>query len=623
MSIETFALVDDLNQEVNILSLGKNIIGRGSVELKGVSYIAISSPNCSVSRIQANIEICPNGDAWICDCNSTNGTFLAVNKTTMTKEGDTIDHLGICLKEKYFYQLSPGCRITFGDVGRIFQRIVIPDEKTSVGAFHRQSLSTSSGDAMTTRERNTIPLEKGQKISRNKSGTDGVAKQDDAPQEVLLGETNAAGAVKKHRVGQASDPSVAAPPGTTGAATGHGHATSITHEETQPRSNLAALTELHLPYLSKEVLLHPSASSDCSSTLSSRRSTSAMETTAHLLPAVEPADGPASSSSSSACMGLTEGEKDEQARRRRRTRLTSEVGAMAEEHHHHPSSSPSLSKTMPASSRDGNAMPPTLRTPNESEAILSTSAPEVKRVRKEETKGIRKRASTTTSPLPLFFACLSGMEASEREEARRSLQKHKGAITDDITKADVLIVHHPAVRTPKCIIAVGRGLPIVALEGFQRFLSALMGEVTPDEEVEGRDGHDRWQALCARHDLLQHTVSVSHGNTEYTSALLQASILQRQRNQPHHKRGEEEKGGRGDSGILEGHTFSLQAIPTKLKQVATEIITGCGGNIFTSKGRRKVVDTDAPTVIPIDGEGGLAALYDGILRGNVEKCVTP
>ncbi|KAG8349121.1 FHA domain [Trypanosoma vivax] len=105
-----YFLVDEKKGKVMWLQVGKTIIGRGpSHGLGGAALFCIESPLLAVSRVQAIIELVSNGDAWLQDCGSTNGTFLSVNAG-----------LGIRLKPQRVYQLTPGNHIVFGDVRTLF-----------------------------------------------------------------------------------------------------------------------------------------------------------------------------------------------------------------------------------------------------------------------------------------------------------------------------------------------------------------------------------------------------------------------------------------------------------------------------------------------------------------------
>ncbi|KEG15458.1 hypothetical protein DQ04_00071260 [Trypanosoma grayi] len=135
--MEHYALIDAVRGKTEPLRVGKNLIGRSCAHrVDGASFIGLESPNGAVSRLQAIVELAENGDAWISDCNSTNGTFVAV------KEG-----LGIRLQPERFYQLKPGTRVTFGDAEMVFDdNCVLSDactRRSGVPAQTPCSLSTS------------------------------------------------------------------------------------------------------------------------------------------------------------------------------------------------------------------------------------------------------------------------------------------------------------------------------------------------------------------------------------------------------------------------------------------------------------------------------------------------
>lgn len=383
----TYALVDAAHSDV--LQLGRNVIGRGSVTLEGVSFIEISSANSSVSRVQAHIEICPNGDAWICDCNSTNGTFLCIH------EGP-----GVCLEQKHYYQLSDGCRIIFGDVERIFRNL----------------------------DRNP-PL----------IGSD-------SPDRVVAGE-----------------------------------AQRTVHEDT-PTSNRAAPPTV-------------------------RRSKQESTTSPPLRKRI--ADTPY---------------------------LASAVGLLSEE----------TSRASDANARD----------------TTDLKSPPAKRVRSE--------ASSETALA--VVACLSGMDAEERDEATRLIRPH-GKVVADISKANVLVVKVPAVRTPKFIIAIGRGIPVVAFTCF----SSASEPITKEK-------------------LMSSVVSLTHEGKSYTNSFLQSVLTQSVVGTP----------------ILTNLTFNLQNLPPKSRSVAKDVIVSCGGGVITRKPARGSGGSASVTDIR---EDNLNDLYDSILSG--------
>jgi hypothetical protein len=56
---------------------GRNIIGRSVQPIADPWFVHLESPRAAVSRAHAHIFVCANGDAWLEDCGSTNGTLVA------------------------------------------------------------------------------------------------------------------------------------------------------------------------------------------------------------------------------------------------------------------------------------------------------------------------------------------------------------------------------------------------------------------------------------------------------------------------------------------------------------------------------------------------------------------
>ncbi|EPY28496.1 hypothetical protein STCU_00529 [Strigomonas culicis] len=372
-SDSVYCLVDD--DHTDPLHVGKNVVGRSAVDVEGVQFINIDSPRAAVSRMQAFIEVAPNGDAWITDCKSTNGTFLSV------REGE-----GVRLEPNYYYQLTEGCHIVFGDVERRF-----------------------------------VVLTKAELLKRQR---DAKTPSPPRPQKVSL-------SPRETPPSQAQAPE-ARP------STGQGRNTVMTD----------------VPYL-------------------------------------QPVAGPS--------------EKD-----RKRAR------------------SPSVEK-------NSQQQKPV---PSQTKVSFAVEGP--------------------------LRVCISGMDEKERMETAKLIKKRRGKIEDDILEANLLIVNVPAVRTPKFIIAVARGIPIVSKKGFD----------APDflEHVD------------------RHIVSLKHDNRTYTSAVLTRVIFRANRKP-----------------ALQHNSYNISALPQKVKSVADEVISGCGGTVF----RRKA---DKGTLLT---EKDLNDLYDTILSGRL------
>lgn len=389
-----YCLVD--GDRTDPLHVGKNVVGRSTVDVEGVQFINIDSPRAAVSRMQAFIEVAPNGDAWITDCKSTNGTFLSV------RDGE-----GIRLEPNYYYQLVEGCHIVFGDVEKRF--VVLTQA------------------------------------------------------ELLKRREDVAGA----------------PPAPSAAAT------ATAKKNPKPSRTRSPLSQPQGAPTAKK----------------SPRSSQARKTVMTDVPYLEPASPPP---------------KD--GRKRARSPAKAETGSQNEQ---------PAAQSQPGQSASQSA-----------ETSFAVEQP--------------------------LRVCISGMEEKERMETAKLIKKRHGKIEDNIEEANLLIVNIPAVRTPKFIIAVGRGIPVVSKKGFD----------APDflEHV------DRY-IVCLKHET--HT---------YPPATLRRVIF------------------RSDmKPALQGTTYNLSALPQKMKAVAEEIISGCGGTAL----RRKV---DKGTVL---SESDLNDLYDSILSGKL------
>lgn len=386
------------------LLAGKNVVGRSAVPVEGVSFISVESPRAAVSRLQAIIEIAPNGDAWISDCNSTNGTFLAVN------EG-----VGIRLEPSHHYQLQHGNRVVFGDVERTFVRCTGQE----VVSLQQAEAASPSTVALAVRSPSTTTP-----ATPSKSPATAAAKEE------------AAAVIKAPRSQRPSGSNAPSP---------------------QERRTT--------PYLQDSEI------------------------------------------------ALT---------------------------------SPTVSRKRSRPSETETATRPSSR--NESDAVAECGRGE-------------NGHKLETAPI----ACLSGMDANQRRAVQKLLKQHGGRSVEEITKANLLVVPSPAVRTPKFIIAVGRGIPVVSVKYLE---SVSLGTIDP------------------------FIVPLKHGNHTYTAGQLRKAIFRTDQ-----------------TPLLTGQRYTVSALPAKVKGVAEEIVEGCGGEVY----RRR---SGAPAEAVELTESSLDSLYDRILRGS-------
>ncbi|CBZ30539.1 conserved hypothetical protein [Leishmania mexicana MHOM/GT/2001/U1103] len=406
MSTTAYALVAKEKQYP--LQVGKNVVGRSSVPVEGVSFINLESPLAAISRMQAFVDIGANGDAWISDCNSTNGTFLGIRPGP-----------GIRLEANRYYQLSPGCRIVFGDVVCTFETL---------------------SEAPPTPQHSAHPLTS---PSRSARKTESLGVMD-----------------------AFTDNAVNTTP-----------ARELSKQANAHRSNV--------PYLEETGSL-------------SREPAALRETAA-------------------------------------------------------------ATKKTPHRERPEPTTPsrPLKRTKVESAAPSSSV--------KVKTAATVKATTAARTLAARPHVCLTGMDSAERAAITKRVRELKGRVVDDITKANLLVVATPPVRTPKFIVAVARGIPVVSVD-----------------------------YICNRRteldDARHHIVSLKTDQHTYTAAELKKVIYRKDA-----------------SPLLQGVSFNIAALSSKSKSVAAEIITSSGGDVVSTKKGGGTALTDAH----------LDKLYDSILRGKV------
>lgn len=135
-------------------------------------------------------------------------------------------------------------------------------------------------------------------------------------------------------------------------------------------------------------------------------------------------------------------------------------------------------------------------------------------------------------------ACLSGMDDKEKTSITKAISCLGGSVVDEVTSATLLVVNLPANRTPKFIIAVALGVPIVSKKYIE-------------------DG-------APRDTIAQYVPELLHATHRYTSVEIARAIATHaaRRSLP-----------------LDGLTFNLQTLPAKVRTVASDIIRSCGGTV--------------------------------------------
>ncbi|CBH10320.1 hypothetical protein, conserved [Trypanosoma brucei gambiense DAL972] len=184
---------------------------------------------------------------------------------------------------------------------------------------------------------------------------------------------------------------------------------------------------------------------------------------------------------------------------------------------------------------------------------------------KSETTARGSRLNPKSKSKGRVKVCFSGMCGEATLAAKFLAKKHRWSIVDNVCMADLLIINHPPVRTPKFIIAVARGIPVVTEEFF---------------------------ACGDMRQVRQFAPSLVHNNCTYDAGRLFQVITSNV----------------GKPALL-GRRFSLEKVPPAWRRTARNILTGCGAVVFTKGTKRK-------SVISLTG-ATLTALYDDILRGKV------
>ncbi|ORC93834.1 uncharacterized protein TM35_000017110 [Trypanosoma theileri] len=444
--------------KVEMLRVGNNIIGRSAIPVSdGVSFISLESPRAAVSRMQAVIEVAKNGDAWLRDCNSTNGTFAAVG-----------GGIGIRLEPERFYQLKPGTRITFGDVEMLFDCNSLSQIETQVqknGILHPTPCSPSTTCT-------TTPIGPCTELLHG-SGTSPVA-----PTKTIS-RTIDENTREEELVKEGATPTV-----------------SNARTTVEENRRMDSSDKLH---------------ADISRGSSSGGNES--------VPYLEESIGT--------------------RRKRGRSECDKKIARATV--------SSSLANSPPP-------VPPPLHYSSSSSSAAAAAAATT-----TESQGV---TATITPSRSLRFACFSGMDGAERADAQKLARRLGWRVAEDIIDADLLVVGRPVARTPKFLIAVGRGIPIVT----EDFLTD--GEVL---------------------NLKKYVPSLSHGPHTYSAAALQKVIFRNNK-----------------TPLLQGFSFHLGGLSPKVRNVAREVIIGCGGDIPR---RQQQKDTVALT------EETLDSLYDSVLRG--------
>jgi hypothetical protein len=166
--------------------------------------------------------------------------------------------------------------------------------------------------------------------------------------------------------------------------------------------------------------------------------------------------------------------------------------------------------------------------------------------------------------------CLSGLDSTTKKRAFSLIEEKNGKVVEAAEEMTLLVVGAPATRTPKFLIAMGRGVPIVTID-FLKDPSASLD------------------------DAVRFTPPLEHNGVTLPAKRLAPLIQQRR----------QMRSMDGPTAIFSGRRFYVGDIPAKQRGVVTDIITGCGGSIVKKSGGTAVEIVTDPE-----------ELYSEILKGS-------
>lgn len=600
-----YYLSDGVNSAA--LHVGRNVIGRGTAPVGAPHFICLESPRAAVSRYQAVIDIAANGDAWVRDCNSTNGTFLS------QRGHDT----GMRLESDCCYMLCAGCRVTFGDVAcyirtvpNVCQGVNQPPAGGVVGCMEgtEQRMAGCNRDdehaallppspqqqpqpqpsmSAPSLSNQPHPLDADKHQRRPEQQHDGAAATD-RPARLTNSPTDAAGgvdALSTKQTGCTSVPPTCVHSATTLHATSNPRAHSSRHGTavSQPEAVNAAEVvpaadgEGELPVCSAPDALPLPESWVCYA--QDAQSDPRMEDRAGGAQAQAQEDEKEEEclldshmSASSMSSSIAASDTDYAVcRKRTRTAVEADTDAVAPKTELIVDDACELVAPEPRETARTHAEAgPEVGVTDEAVVVLASTEAEPMRVGAGSGRsGGRRRGGVCG-----FSACVSGLDGQQRELVKRAIRQHGGRVVEDVVKAAMLVVPAPAARTPKFLIALGRGIPVVSEHLF-----------TSSRTFDVRD-------------LTSHIVPLSHQGVVYSSDTIRRVIY------------------RGDrTPLMHGVSFDLSRMSKSVRRTAEEVIVGCGGTVGKAKScgggdsAHKLCDED------------VASIFDSIVQGKRSPAV--
>lgn len=502
---------------------GRNVIGRSPSPIHDVFFINLESPRSAISRVHAEIVVAPNGDVWVADAKSTNGTHIAV------REG-----AGIALEVDRSYYCVSGTRMLFGDV-----ELTLVIDDTLMGESQlgvALGLIAAQGDMM---DAAMVPSY----FARISSPSPGPH----ASSLPLVPRTLSdlpVGFVTRAR----------------------SHSTSR-RSSSQPRSRTSKVEdESEVEKIPVKVNFPFAGSADRMAAQLLNAGSSGASVGGPLPPSV-PAASVVGGANATVIGAPTSSEERSGEQQRTSTGSNRSLIPYLQDVDDDDEKVPIAKAPAPAAARQQEpSAPPAGRQKKPAAAPKATVRGKQKQSRDgdegEEAEAPPKKDSRVEPSVAPVTVCLSGFDSKEKDVLTKLVKSRKGAVIDNMAdkNVDVLVVREPPTRTPKFLISMGRGRPIVT----SRFLE---------------DAAPLSRAFEYLPDLL-------HNGVRYTGKKMQQVLQNVQSSTDAAIKAE---------GVLRGRSFFISETVGAAKQVLVDVIKGCGGQIS-----RKKNDDDVDLVTDAD-----------------------
>ena len=655
MDPSPYALVDPHTGTPYCLMYGTNNIGRGdtAVPPKDPSFINLYTPRAGVSREHATITIAPNDDAWLEDTGSTNGTMVAI------REGE-----GIRLTPKRYYQLSDGTRIVFGEVEVVFVHLGSVSQHQSYPGG-TASAHNSPADFAPKVSTNLVRTEStgqqiasliGQRCAEHQRAFSYAFLSPSSSEAALVAAAAAAQVASRPSVVNPHSP--LAPPSFASSPQPSKSHVTIDAQVTSPRnkplkskgsssnqkSNAegeVAMPEAIPPISRLEEQLKLGVASPPKVSQNGTipptlvvGEEAGLEVIAPLytgvaIPYLDDEDGDDNAEKRAVSLvpeppmpaAKSKPEAEEtSAPRRTRGKKSSREGL---EDPPDEKAAESLTKEAPKERLTKNktkataAPPPAPLETAAGEASVNPSAAKKSRGDKSPPKknpridheteaNIASDSSVWEWPAAKkVVACLSGMDVMEKDKVSARITFLGGDVSDDWSpKVNLLVVgNEPASRTPKFLMALGRGVPVVQASLFFLDKAALAKRGLHDADIPSLLAHT--SILKEFTPPFTHTSGNREASDIYKTITRNFALSKQSTKRPF-------------AGCLTGLTFSAVAIPAKARSVVSEIIVGCGGVVAKTKKdeERLLSKASAATSFVLTTTEHVECVYTYILDGS-------